>query len=62
MYKKIDVYVNGEYQCSTKQYRNCKELKQRIRADKKLFIASIPNKVIEVCDYDKLICRYAKED
>lgn len=62
MYKKIDVYVNGVYQFSTKAYKNCKELKARIRADKKIFIASIPNQVIEVCDYDKLVVRYAKED
>lgn len=62
MYKKIDVYINGIYQFSTKAYRTCKELKQRIRADKRIFIASIPDKVIDVYDYDKITCRYAKED
>ena len=59
MYKKIDVYVNGEYKFSSNQYRTCKELKNRIRADKRIFIA--PHGYIDVCDYDKLVVRYAKE-
>ena len=60
MYKKIDVYVNGSYEFSTNRYRTCKELKDHIRAVKRIYIESIPARWLEVCDYDKLRCRYAK--
>ena len=60
MYKKIDVYVNGEYKFSSQKYRSCKELKDHIRAVKRIYIESIPSYWLDVCDYDKLIVRYAK--
>lgn len=60
MYKKIDVYVNGEYKFSINKYRTCNELKDHIRAVKHIEIASIPTKYLTVNDYDKLSCRYAK--
>ena len=60
MYKKIDVYVNNEYVCSTNQYRTMQDLKRRIRADKKIFVKSIPDKIVIVCDYDKLMLKYAE--
>lgn len=60
MYKKINVYVNGEYKFSSSKYRTCKELKNHIRAVKRIYIE--PHGYLDVCDYDKLIVRYAKED
>lgn len=60
MYKKIDCYINGIYQFSTCKYKSCKELKARIRADKKVFIAGIPDRWLIVYDYDKVCCRYAR--
>lgn len=61
MYKKIDVYVNGVYQFSTKAYKTCQELKKHIREVKHIEIASVPKpRYLTVYDYDKLICRYAK--
>lgn len=60
LYRKIDVYLNNEYVCSTRQFRTLQDLKRRIRADKKIFVASLPNdRIIPVCDYDKLTLKYA---
>lgn len=60
MYKKINVYVNGKYEFSTNKFRSCKEVKDHIRAVKRVYIESIPSRWLEVCDYDKLVVRYAK--
>lgn len=29
-YRKIDIYFNGDYLCSTNQNRTCKEVRQRV--------------------------------
>ena len=62
MYRKIDVYVNGGYQFSTRQYPSCKACLKHIRTTKHLEIASIPNRYLTVYDYDKVKVVYAKEN
>ena len=62
MYRKIDVYVNGEYQFSTRKYPSCKDCLKHIRAVKHLEIASIPTRYLTVYDYDKVKVVYAKEN
>ena len=60
MYRKIDVYVNGEYKFSSNRYPTCKALKDHIRAVKHIEVASVPEPYyVTVNDYDKLVCRYA---
>jgi ATP-dependent helicase/DNAse subunit B len=62
MYKKIDVFVNGLYEFSTTHYPTIEALKKHIREVKHIEIASIPKpRYLTVYDYDKLICRYAKD-
>lgn len=62
MYKKIKVYVNGEYKFSTHKFPTCKACKDYIRAIKHLEIESIPtNEFLTVNDYDELRVEYAKE-
>jgi|GEM_PF-6655638 len=61
MYRKIDVYINGEYQFSTKCYQNIKSLVKHIRAVKHINIASLPDtKWLTVYDYDKIRAVYAE--
>lgn len=61
MYRKIDVFINGEYAFSSNSYRTCKELKNHIREVKHIEVASVPkNKYIIVNDYDKLVVKYGK--
>ena len=61
-YKKIDVYINGEYKFSTKAYPTCDACIKEIRARKHLEIASIPTKYLTVYDYDTVKAVYAKEN
>lgn len=58
MYRKINIYVNDKYVSSTNQFKNLKQLRQRIRADKRIFVHSIPDYTVDVCDYDKLTLKY----
>lgn len=60
MYKKINVYLNNKYICSTTSYSTIATLRNRIRSDKRIFVHSIPDKIIDVCDYDKLTLKYDK--
>lgn len=60
MFKKIDIYLNGFYLCSTNQAKNCKEAKEKIKAKKQVFIASIPNKTIDIKEGDKITAFYSK--
>lgn len=32
MYKKINIYINGVYVCSTNQARTCKEARERVES------------------------------
>jgi len=58
MYRKIDIYLNKEYVCSTNNFPTCKAAVQRIRADQKIFVAN--DKMYYVCEYDKLRAVYSK--
>ena len=58
MYKKIDVYVNGEYKFSTNKYKTCSQLRNHIRAVKHIIING--NEHLTIYDYDKLRVCYAK--
>lgn len=61
MYRKIDVYVNGEYCFSTNSFRTCKDVINHIRAVKHICIASTPrNRYVTIYDYDKVVARYHK--
>ena len=62
MYKPIRVYINKEYQFTTCKYKTCKEAEKDIRNTKHIVVESITRKYITVYDYDKITCRYAKED
>ena len=58
--RKIDIFLNGAYLCSMNQAKTCKEAKEKIKAKKQLFIASIPNKTIEIKESDKITAFYSK--
>jgi len=58
MYRKIDIYLNKEYVCSTNKFPTCKAAVQRIRADQKIFVAN--DKMYYVCEYDNLRAVYSK--
>ena len=58
--RKIDIFLNGDYLCSTNQAKTCKEAKEKIKAKKQLFIASIPDKTIEIKEGDKITAFYSK--
>lgn len=58
--KKIDIFLNGAYLCSTNQSRTCKEAKEKIINKKRVFIAGLPNKIVEIKDGDKVTAFYSK--
>ena len=61
MYKKIDIFVNGIYQFSTKRYKTQKDIIRHIRAVKHIEIASVPTpQYLTVYDYDRITARYSK--
>ena len=60
LYRQIDIYLNNEYVCSTRQWRKLSDLRRRIRSDKRIFVASLPtDRIVTVYDYDKLTLKYA---
>lgn len=60
MYRKINVYINGEYKFSTTHYRTLRDAVKHIRAVKHIMIASTPtNQWLTVYDYDKVKAVYA---
>ena len=60
MYRKINVFLNGNYLFSTNKFKRCKDVINHIKAVKHICIASIPDKYITVYDYDKLVARFEK--
>lgn len=60
MFKKIDIYLNGGYLCSTNQSKTCKEAIQKIKDKKQVFIAGIPSKTIDIKEGDKITAFYSK--
>ena len=59
MYRKINVYINGEYKFSTTHYRTLRDVVKHIRAVKHIMISSVPNQWLTVYDYDKVKAVYA---
>jgi hypothetical protein len=54
IYKKIDIYLNDEYLCSTNASKTCKEAVSKIRDKGVITVASIPNKTYVIKPSDKL--------
>ena len=60
-YRKIDIYMDGEYTCSTNQSRTCKEAVSRIRQQSELTVASVPHeKFYAILPKAKIRAYYAK--
>lgn len=60
MYRKINVYVNGEYKYSTNRFENCKKAVKELRTTKHIIIASLPKpEYLTIYDYDKVTAKYA---
>ena len=61
MFKKINIYLNGVYICSTNQARTCKEAKEKIKASQFIEVASVPTaKIYEIKESDKITAFYDK--
>lgn len=61
MYKKINIYLNGAYLCSTNQAKTCKQAKERIKESQFVEVASVPRaKIYEIKEGDKITAFYAK--
>lgn len=59
--KKIDLYVNGEYVCSSNRYSTAKEFIEKVKRDGKVTYASIPgNKTLVLKDTDKVTARISE--
>jgi len=59
--RKIDIYLGGEYVCSTNQSRTCKEAVARIRQQSRLTVASVPHeKFYAILPGAKIRAYYAK--
>ena len=60
MKKKIQVYINGNYEFTSEGFTTCKALKDHIRAVKHIAIA-IPSgyRHLTVYDYDNIQCKIA---
>lgn len=61
MYRKINIYLNGAYLCSTNQAKTCKQAKERIQESQFVEVASVPRaKIYEIKKGDKITAFYAK--
>ena len=61
MYRKINVYVNGEYKYSTKYAKNCKDAIKKARDKKHIVIPGMPKpEYLTIYDYDKVTAKYAE--
>lgn len=59
--KKIDLYINGEYICTSTRYKTCKELKEKVLKDGFVCWASVhESKVLKLKENDKIICCFQK--
>lgn len=59
--KKINLYINGEYMCSSFRYSRCRDFIDRVIKDKKIVVvASIPDRVIYIKDTDRVTAHFAK--
>ena len=48
MYKKIDLFINGCYYCSTNFYKTCKEAKQSLKNKLQSKNKFLPNYVADI--------------
>lgn len=60
MNRKIDIYRNGEYLCSTTKYKTIKETIRNIRMKKEITIASIPDRKVTISDSDIIRGEFSK--
>ena len=61
MHKKIDIYLNGAYLCTTNQAKTCKEAVEKIKAKKQIIVASVPqDKIIDIKESDKITAKFDK--
>lgn len=60
--KKIDLYINGKYICTSTKYKTCKEFKEKVLKDGFICWASVhENKVLKLKESDKIICCFQKQ-
>lgn len=57
MKKKIDVYINGEYQYSSLNYCTCKEAVADIKSRHSVNVASIPPYIVRLMPGDRVTAR-----
>lgn len=58
--KKKNLYINGEYMCSSFRYSRCRDFIDRVMEDKKIVVASIPDRFIYIKDTDRVTAHFAK--
>lgn len=58
--RKINLYINGDYICSSNCYHTCREFADRVKKDRKIVVASISDRVIYIEDTDRVIAHFAK--
>lgn len=59
--KKIDLYINGEYICTSTRYKTCKEFKEKVLKDGFVcWVSILGNKNLRVKVNDKIICKFQK--
>lgn len=60
MYKKIDIYLNRAYLCSTNQARTCKEAKEKIENLKGSHLLVVPHGFVDIPKDSKITAFYPK--
>lgn len=59
--KKIDLYINGKYICTSIRYKTCKEFKEKVLKDGFIYWVSVhENKALNLKECDKIICCFQK--
>lgn len=59
--KKIRLYINKKYICTSTSYKTCKEFKEAVEKDGFITWTSIPkNGCYKLQPGDKIICRFVK--
>lgn len=59
--KKIDLYINGIYICTSQKYKTCKEFSEKVKKDGFVRWASIPvDGFYKIKETDKVVCHFQK--
>ncbi len=59
MYKKIHLFINGKYICTSNRYRTCKEFKNTVLSIGVIEWVSVNGAHrLEVKDGDKIVCSF----